>query len=253
MDLIPLIRFWNKVITGKEEPKPKSLPDSPEPIKDFLYERTLTVMPEVAVATGFENVNLKQDKQSILRDVFKASSNLPDEDWSFFPQRILKTKKATCAGNTLLVNYLLKKAKIDFEYGRPEGHSMNFVHLNSETWWLDGANATLDKVDFTDNIVNGVKVRTINSNNPKIPYKLVRVLEPRDIIINFFGNMTALKGSAKSGNKYAIEVMNENEEEIDKIDFEKWLFYLYPDYMRYTTQNEEFLEEIERIKNWQES
>lgn len=253
MDVESLIKFWDKVITGQKISDTKSPTDNPDDIKSFLYERSLLVMPKVAKATGFGNINLNNDKKRVVKEIFSASTKLPDENWSFFPQRIIKTKKATCAGNTLIVNYLLKKADINFEYGRPEGHSMNFVYLGSETLWLDGANSVFERVGFTDKIIDGVKVRTIESNNSKISYRVVRVLMPRDIIINFFGNMMALKGSAGEGDEVASEIMDEHGDEINRVDLEKWLFYLYPNYMKYTTENEEFLKEAKRIKKLQKS
>lgn len=252
MDVKKLLHFWDTVITGSSESDNKEISKEKDSLKNLLYEKTIKVMPEVIVHTGFDKIGLKQSKNGVLTDVFKVSSELDSEPWSFFPQRIIKTRKATCTGNTLIVNYLFNKAGVDFDYGRPEGHSMNFVYLDSETWWVDGSNTVLDKVRYKDEMVDGIKVRRMESSNPKIPYRLIRVLEPRDIIINLFGNMTAMKHAAKEKrDKYSVEIMDEFGSEIEKIDFEKWLFYLYPTYMKYTTQNKDFSKEVNRIKKWQ--
>jgi len=244
-----LFKVWDLVILGKKKSKElyRGSRDT-NSIKENLYTRTLETMPNILKSVGISDLP-STTSIDLVKAIFNSIVEIPPDQNSFFPKRIIETKSANCAGNTLIANSLFAQHKLKFDYGRPEGHSMNLVYIDEKTWWVDGADAVMDIVEIKDRVVNGVRVGKVKTNNAKIPHKLIRLLKPRDIILNIFGNILALQSRAEAGiDKDAIEIMENDGKLIKRVDWEKWMFYLYDDYMKYTITNKEFQKESKRIK-----
>lgn len=254
-ELNKFIYFWDKFLLGKDFGHLRAHLKNPEDIKNELYRRTLMSMPEVLNATGFDSFSADpKNTLEFVREVFEKASKVSSESCSFYPRRIKETKKATCAGNALLVNAALAAHNIPFEYGRPARHSINFVRVRGETWWLDGTNRVFEKIEYKDEMVDGVKIRRIKPTNQKIYYRLAILHKPRDVIFNLIGNTHAMNLWAyEKTDDIAVEIMKKDGKLVQHIDFEKWMFYLYPKHMHYVMHNKEYLEESKRIKKWENS
>ena len=76
---------------------------------------------------------------------------------------------------------------------RPAFHSVNIVRILNEYYWVDSANNAFDRILLDIEDRNGFQIAYIRSKNTRIPYKLAPIFQPRDVIVNIFGNLQALK------------------------------------------------------------
>ncbi|NCT55957.1 hypothetical protein GW755_03895 [bacterium] len=187
-DFDSLLEFWNSRILTT--PSLKTLSpniEDTESIKDFLYQITLEDIYKFLSDFNFKVVKNEDD----LQHLHKILVSIPPIDYGFYPKIIKQTLSATCAGSTLLANAVLAKSDIQFEYARAKGHSYNFVWLGDNLYILDGADAVFVKVgkdQFSDQVIDGVKLRSLSHDISRISHDLVMVLKPKGILVSVFGN-----------------------------------------------------------------
>lgn len=252
LNLSKLYEVWDKVVVGLDQRVEHGDSIDPGTVKSELYKSLAIRLPELVKTLGIDTSDHGNNLEYV-RKIFSQACRVPSSGspdgigFSFFPSRILETKTANCAGNTLIVGSLLKSAGVNVLYGRPVGHSMSFVNDHGDMYWVDGANKKFKKVDYTEQQVDGVRVFKID--DPKIRYKIVPVFETEDIVLNILGNLEAVKRNARGEKRpETVDIMKKYGKELDQVDFGEWRGYLYPEYAEYWDKNQEFLAEKRRIE-----
>ncbi|HSX39003.1 MAG TPA: hypothetical protein VLI92_00175 [Candidatus Saccharimonadales bacterium] len=248
LNIEKLFEVWNKALVGNAEySMPKLELTNKEAIKLELYKAVISKLEELVSAFNIDAASTKSEYE-YLEKVFNQVSKISDSQFSYYPKRMLATKKATCAGNTLLMSGILNNAGLKLKYGRPIGHSMTFALIDEKEYWVDGANRVLEEIKFTEEVKNNLVIRRVNSANPKIPYQIIPTFKISDIIINFFGNTEGIKQAAAQNNPLAVEIMREDGVLLNQVDFMEWRAYLYPEYDAFQKNDPEFQKEKARVE-----
>lgn len=212
--------------------------------KTFLYESLISRNDDILELLGLKISNVEGIDllQHLVSDFSKVESN----PLGFFPVGILKTRKLTCAGNTMLANKVLKDRGYNVSYARPSGHSVNLVLYDNKYYWVDATNNVLDLIDVAIEKKDTFSIAHINTTNEKIIYKLAPIFKPQDIILNIFGNIEALK--ARSSDDLQVKQFLDDNNVVYKFDFNSVKECLYKEYFDYVRYDPSFQEEQVRVE-----
>lgn len=232
-------KIWGKNIVGRE------VEDNDSDIKSYLYHSFISRNKEII---RYLDIDIPDTSGlQFLHDIVNRFSKINTNHLGFFPVGILKSKSLTCAGVAMLVNTILKEKGYEVKYARPISHSVNIVNFDDNYYWVDGANSVIAKIQLRIKEMKGFSVGFIESDNLKIDYKIATILNSKDIIVNVFGNIEALK-ARKSTDKLIDEYLSQNQE-IYEVDFNSYLENLYQNYFDYIRFDIEFNKERNRVEN----
>ena len=123
---------------------------------------------------------------------------------SIWPSVAKETGLINCTLGSQIEGYVLEKAGYGVEFGMPGPMSHAVIIAEDEAgekFYLDSANGIIEKISGVK-VIGGVKTYLIETNDPRIPYRLIPVCALAESVATTIWNLASLREDAKTNSEF---------------------------------------------------
>ena len=195
------IEVWPKMCGTEVGDISEQFKDSRQ-LAETLWQSMISTIDQYIIQNNF-TLDLKvTDGQSFRALVDKMytinQQNATQTEWSAWPVVSLETNVTNCSFGSQVLGRILQKANYKVEYGMPGpmSHAVIFAEArDGKIYYLDQANGVAVEVAGVLD-VDGIKAYRIETEDEKIPFRLVPVCSLEESTANTIWNLNSLRQTA---------------------------------------------------------